>query len=185
MPTSRARAALRRYRLRTHLGEFLAGFRDGGLAELALPGTWSLRGRLPLLAGQEGAAGRTLVRELRAHLAGRLRCFSVPLAPRGTAWQLRAWAAMRRIPWGQVRTYGELARMAGAPGAARATGGACGANPIIIITPCHRVVAADGLGGFGRAEKRLDLKRLLLALEAPGGQRRSAAGRAPTPPRRT
>jgi len=160
--------ALRRYRVRTSLGEFLAGFRGGKLAELELPGTWRSSARAPLLARQEGTAGGKLRRELRAYLAGRLRRFTVPVAPAGTAWQQRVWAAMRRIPWGEVRTYGALAQMVGAPGAARAVGGACGANPLIIVTPCHRVVAAGGLGGFGGSARRLDLKRRLLDLERSG-----------------
>jgi O-6-methylguanine DNA methyltransferase len=156
------------YRIKTKLGEFRAGFKDGKLAELALPKTWESRGKLPLLAGQEGGAGRRLVRELGTYVSGRRTRFTVPVDPEGTAWQQRVWAAMRRIPWGQVRTYGQLARMAGEPGAARAVGGACGMNPIIIVTPCHRVVASDGLGGFGRKARRLDLKRMLLDLEKAG-----------------
>jgi len=156
------------YRVRTKLGEFRAGFRGGRLAELALPKTWESPGKLPLLAGQEGGAGRRLVRELGTYVSGRQTRFTVPVDPEGTAWQRRVWTAMRRIPWGQVRTYGQLARMAGEPGASRAVGGACGMNPIIIVTPCHRVVASDGLGGFGRKARRLDLKRMLLDLEKPG-----------------
>ncbi|HOX04957.1 MAG TPA: methylated-DNA--[protein]-cysteine S-methyltransferase [Planctomycetota bacterium] len=156
---------MNQYVVKTRLGEFRAGFLGGKLAELELPGTWKSRAKPPLLSGQEGAAGRRLVRELRAYLAGRRTRFTVPVDPEGTAWQRRIWAAMRRIPWGEVRTYGELARMAGRPGAARAAGAACGANPILIVTPCHRVVAADGLGGFGRKARRLDLKRMLLGIE--------------------
>jgi O-6-methylguanine DNA methyltransferase len=153
------------YRVKTKLGDFLAGFREGKLVDLALPETWKSPQRPPLLTGQEGAVGRRLVRELRAYLAGRRRRFTVPIAPEGSAWQRQVWAAMRRIPWGQVRTYGELARTVGKPGAARAVGAACGANTLLIVTPCHRVVAADGLGGFGHKACRLDLKRKLLDIE--------------------
>lgn len=171
MPTSEraGRGALCRYRVKTSLGEFLAGLRGGRLAELELPGTWELSARPPLLGGQEGAAGRRLGRELGEYLAGRRRQFTVPVAPVGTAWQRRVWTALRRIPWGEVRTYGQVARMVGAASAARAVGGACGSNPMVIIIPCHRVVAAGGLGGFGRSRRRLGLKRLLLDLERPGG----------------
>ena len=69
---------------------------------------------------------------------------------------------MRNIPYGQVQTYGQLARAVGSPGAARAIGRACGANPLPLVVPCHRVVAANGLGGFALG---LDAKRALLALE--------------------
>ena len=165
MPKSDGATLLKRYRVRTALGDFLAGFRGGKLAALALPGTWQSAKPVPVLGGQEGAAGRRLVRELRQYLAGRLKRFSVPMAPGGSEWQRRVWAALSRIPWGQVRTYGELACMAGAPGAARAVGAACGANPIIILPPCHRAVAADGLGGFGGRARRLGWKRKLLEIE--------------------
>ncbi len=153
------------YVIKTKLGNFLAGFRDGRLVELALPKTWKTSKRPPALAGQEGAAGRKLLGELREYLAGRRTRFTVPMAPEGTAWQRRVWQAMRSIPWGQTRTYGEIARAVGAPGAARAVGAACGANPVLIINPCHRVVASNGLGGFGRKARRLDLKKMLLGLE--------------------
>ena len=72
------------------------------------------------------------------------------------------WAALRSIPYGEVRTYGEVARMIGRPGAMRAVGGACHANPVLIVTPCHRVVAAHGAGGFGAGP---ETKRKLLELE--------------------
>lgn len=154
------------YQVKTKLGGFLAAFEGGRLAALRLPGAWRRAGKPPLLAGQEGAAGRKLVRELERFLAGRRVKFTVPLAPRGTAFQRRVWAAMRRIRWGRTASYGELARMAGSPRAARAAGRACGANPIVIINPCHRVVAASGLGGFGAGP---GWKRRLLGLE---GRRR-------------
>ena len=73
--------------------------------------------------------------------------FDLPLAPEGTAFQKRVYAAMQRIPFGGMRSYGELAAELGS--AARAVGGACGSNPLPIVIPCHRVVAAGGgLGGF-------------------------------------
>lgn len=86
----------------------------------------------------------------------------LPLRPAGSAHEHRVWAAMQRIPYGATKTYGELAAEAGSN--ARATGGACGANPIPIIIPCHRVVAADGkLGGYsgqGGVETKVALLRL-------------------------
>jgi methylated-DNA-[protein]-cysteine S-methyltransferase len=86
-------------------------------------------------------------------------------APSGTPFQRRVWAAIARIPRGQVRSYGDLAReLASAP---RAVGQACGANPLPLLIPCHRVVSAQGLGGFANAKEgyRLDAKRWLLTHE--------------------
>ena len=84
-----------------------------------------------------------------------------------TPFQQRVWEATRRIPYGQTRTYGEIAREAGSPLAARAAGQALGANPFPIIVPCHRVVASDGgLGGFGGG---LEMKKQLLEMERTQG----------------
>ena len=78
------------------------------------------------------------------------------------AFHIRAWKAMREIPFGETATYGEVAAEAGSPLAFRAAGQACNANRIILFIPCHRVVAANGIGGYGCG---LDWKRKLLALE--------------------
>ncbi len=102
------------------------------------------------------------LRELEEYFSGTRREFSIRLAPCGTLFRQRVWAALRRIPYGEVRTYGEVARMVGQPGAMRAVGGACHANPIPVVIPCHRVVAAHGPGGFGSG---LETKRRLLSLE--------------------
>ncbi|MCG6657675.1 methylated-DNA--[protein]-cysteine S-methyltransferase [Halomonas campisalis] len=100
--------------------------------------------------------------QLLAYLAGRRRSFSLPLAPGGSEFQRQVWSALQRIPYGETRTYGELARRLGREGAARAIGAANGANPLPLLIPCHRVVAASGLGGYSGG---LELKRRLLALE--------------------
>ena len=102
-------------------------------------------------------------RQLTEYFAGTLRAFDLPLVPQGTAFRRRVWAAMQAIPYGQTRSYGDLARdLDSAP---RAVGGACGANPIPLIIPCHRVVGAGGaLGGFSGGAG-CDTKRQLLALE--------------------
>ncbi len=71
----------------------------------------------------------------------------------------------REVPWGETVTYGELAAMGGRPRAARAVGTAMASNPVPLVIPCHRVVASNGLGGYGGADGRPDLKRALLALE--------------------
>ena len=102
------------------------------------------------------------LRELAEYFAGTRRDFTIPLAPAGTRFRQQVWAALRRIPYGEARTYGEVARTIGKPGAMRAVGGACHANPIPVVIPCHRVVAANGPGGFGSG---LEVKRRLLALE--------------------
>lgn len=100
--------------------------------------------------------------------------FDLPLRPAGSRFERRVWEALRAIPYGETRTYGEIAATVGASGpfAARAVGRAVGRNPIPIIIPCHRVLAAGGIGGFS-APGGVRTKRALLALEAdvrgPGG----------------
>lgn len=100
--------------------------------------------------------------QLLGYLAGRRRHFSVDLAPGGSDFQRQVWSALLRVPYGETCTYGQLARQLGREGAARAIGAASGANPLPLLIPCHRVVAADGLGGYSGGP---DLKRRLLALE--------------------
>lgn len=123
--------------------------------------------RTPLLRPRTPLA-RAVCAQLQAYFADPDTRFDLPLAARGTRFQQRVWRALRRIPAGRVRSYGELARtLKSAP---RAVGGACRANPIPIVVPCHRVVAAAGLGGFmgvtrGRA---LAIKRWLLEHERSG-----------------
>ena len=88
--------------------------------------------------------------QLAAYFAGELTQFDLPLAPRGSPFQLGVWQQLRRIPYGVTISYGELARRVGDPSAARAVGAANGRNPLPIIVPCHRVIGADGsLTGFG------------------------------------
>lgn len=103
--------------------------------------------------------------QLTEYFAGARRGFDLPLAPAGTSFQLGVWAALREIPYGTTRSYGELARRLGlAPSASRAVGLANGANPLSVLVPCHRVIGADGsLTGFGGGLAR---KRFLLDLEA-------------------
>lgn len=101
--------------------------------------------------------------QLAAYFDGRLRRFDLELAPDGTPFQLRVWEQLRAIPYGETRSYGQLADALGAPGASRAVGMANGRNPLSIIVPCHRVIGADGsLTGFAGGTAR---KRLLLDLE--------------------
>ncbi len=102
--------------------------------------------------------------EIVGYLDGKVRHFTVPVAAEGTAFQTAVWAELLKIPYGKRRTYGELAAKLGRPRGARAVGGACGANPVPILVPCHRVVAAEGsLGGFGAG---IAVKQALLDIES-------------------
>lgn len=102
-------------------------------------------------------------RQLSAYFDGTRTGFTVPLDFRGTAFQKSVWAALLTIPFGETRSYGEIARQIGRPSAVRAVGAANGRNPISIIAPCHRVIGSNGaLTGFAGG---LDAKETLLALE--------------------
>ena len=115
-------------------------------------------GDTPLLREAEG--------QLIAYFEGRLRTFDLPVDLRGTPFQQAVWRALRDIPFGETRSYGEIARAVGNPRASRAVGMANNRNPISIIVPCHRVIGADGsLTGYGGG---LDVKRFLLRLEGVG-----------------
>jgi len=103
---------------------------------------------------------------MRAYFAGQLRRFELPLDLAGTEFQKRVWLELTRIPYGETRTYQEMASAIGAPKAVRAVGAANGANPVVIVVPCHRVIGANGkLTGYGGG---LPLKRRLLTLERGG-----------------
>lgn len=112
-------------------------------------------GRAPVLARAK--------RELGDYFRGKLREFTVPLAPEGTAFQRDVWNALLALPYGETTTYGEIAQKIGRPAAVRAVGAANGANPIPIIIPCHRVIGRDGsLTGYGGG---ISIKQFLLRLE--------------------
>jgi len=100
--------------------------------------------------------------QLQAYFDGALTTFDLPLAPAGSPYRRRIWQALSEIPFGQTRSYADIARAAG--GSARSVGGANAANPIPIIIPCHRVVGTSGLGGYSGAEG-IETKRWLLNLE--------------------
>jgi len=113
--------------------------------------------------GRLGELFEAAAEQLDAYFAGTLTSFTLPLAPHGSLFQQRVWAALQEIPYGQTQSYGELALRIGSPGAARAVGLANGRNPIGIVIPCHRVVGSDGrLTGYGGG---LDRKKQLLDLE--------------------
>jgi len=168
---------IRKLKLSTPDGEFVASYSERGLCALDFPsGTLSSTASPPArfsglgpetqstVAGQFRTWHRQTERAVHAVLAGQ----PVPEWPpldfsAGTSFQQSVWQALRRIPAGRTLSYGELAKRIGKPGAARAVGAACGANPIPVLVPCHRVLASSGgLGGFTAG---LDWKRKLLARE--------------------
>jgi methylated-DNA-[protein]-cysteine S-methyltransferase len=103
------------------------------------------------------------LREMHEYAEGKRKVFSLPLHPKGTPFQLKVWNALLEIPYGETRTYGQIAKAIGMPKASRAVGGACNRNPIGIIIPCHRVIGSDGklTGYYGG----LEYKELLLKHE--------------------
>ena len=113
--------------------------------------------------GEETPLLAEAARQLEAYFDGELTRFDLPLDPQGTAFQKKLWMALKTIPYGSTLTYGELAsRIDSAP---RAIGGACGRNPIPIIIPCHRVLAAGGRMGGYSGHEGTDTKEFLLRLE--------------------
>ncbi len=153
-------------RIPSPLGEVLLAASDHGLA-----GVWFVhqQAHMPdsshwLLAPHHPALNAT-AQQLNAYFAGTRNTFELAVAPAwGTAFQRSVWQALQRIPYGQTRTYGEIARPIGNPQAVRAVGAAIGQNPHTIVVPCHRVVGAKGaLTGFAGG---LERKQFLLAHEA-------------------
>jgi methylated-DNA-[protein]-cysteine S-methyltransferase len=141
-------------------------------------------GRVPLSEVTEQSAHPILVeaeRQLGEYFAGARTAFDLPLDPVGTDFQRRVWRALLTIPYGQTRSYADIARQVGSPAAVRAVGAANGRNPLSIVAPCHRVIGSSGqLTGFAGG---LETKAYLLQLESPQG--RLVPDRAPPPPRRS
>ncbi len=116
-------------------------------------------------AGNGSALLSEAARQIDAYFGGKLKDFDLPLRPAGSDFELRVWAAMQDIPYGETRSYGDLAgAMRSAP---RAVGHACGRNPIPIVIPCHRVLGKGWMGGYSGAGG-LVTKQALLALEGAG-----------------
>ncbi len=138
------------------LGPLGADATDGAITRLI----WGQGGTLA-----EGPLFDQTRAELAAYFAGDLQNFTLPLAPRGSAFQQVFYTALCAIPFGETRTYGDLAGELNV--SAQAIGQACGANPIAIFIPCHRVLAANGLGGFSGAGG-IEAKVTLLRLEGAG-----------------
>lgn len=147
----------------TALGKFAAAVNEqGALAGAGFGG----KEALPRWAGElvhdpkPVAAARKQIEE---YLNGKRETFTLPLAPRGTKFQQSVWNALQRIPFGQTKSYGEIATEVRRPNAARAVGQAVGSNPLCLVIPCHRVIASDGgIGGFAYGVK---MKKSILNLE--------------------
>jgi AraC family transcriptional regulator of adaptative response/methylated-DNA-[protein]-cysteine methyltransferase len=170
-PASRAGRALFAAWLDTPLGPMTAIGDEAALYLLEYADRRGLERQIERLRGRTRAGivpGRTapiaqLEAELAGYFAGRTAHFETPLAPLGSPFQQAVWDALRAIPPGRTRSYGDLACAAGRPAAVRAAAQANGANPFAIVIPCHRVVSADGtLGGYGGGLAR---KRWLLEHE--------------------
>ncbi|WP_330462001.1 methylated-DNA--[protein]-cysteine S-methyltransferase [Streptomyces sp. NBC_00820] len=136
---------------------------DGALTSLSVPGQ---KGGQSVQDGWRHDPGpfREAARQLDAYFAGELKEFRLPLRTHGTEFRERVWDALDAVPYGATSTYGEIARRIGASRAAvRAVGGAIGANPLLIVRPCHRVIGADGsMTGYAGG---LERKVWLLTLE--------------------
>jgi methylated-DNA-[protein]-cysteine S-methyltransferase len=149
----------------TPLGTLRVVGDDGGVARIDLPNAAASDPDPGWRERRRPSAGplREAKRQLLEYFDGARRDFDLPLAAAGTAFQRRVWEELRRIPYGETISYGELARRIGKPTASRAVGAANGRNPIAIVVPCHRVIGADGtLIGYGGG---LPVKEALLALE--------------------
>lgn len=156
--------------IETPIGPLRLASTATGLAYVELPHAsgrglegW-LRRSLPGARCEEAfAPNRAAAVQLVEYLEGKRRSFDLALDLRGTAFQRAVWRALVEIPYGETRSYADVARAIGKARAVRAVGAANGANPLALVVPCHRVIAADGtLGGFGGG---LELKARLLAME--------------------
>ena len=156
---------------------------DSAIGTIMLVGTSSHLRRVILQTGRKAgppdpawrdseAPFREVLRQLREYFSGTRKEFDLPLAPEGTPFQRKVWSELRAIPYGETRTYGEIARRLGNAGASRAVGAANGSNPLSIVVPCHRVIGSNGaLTGFGGG---LPVKAALLKLEGWRGAGRQA-----------
>jgi methylated-DNA-[protein]-cysteine S-methyltransferase len=136
-------------------------------SEHALHGVFWEQQRIPMVNGSSTPTEKFLnqaAREITEYLNGTRRDFDLPLAPEGTEFQKRVWEELTKIPYGQTRSYKDIATALNDPKASRAVGTANGLNPLCIIVPCHRVISSDGtIGGYSAG---LAIKKRLLDLEA-------------------
>lgn len=172
-----------RRRLNTPLGPMMAQVEGNAVTALTFGDDAPAEEPFGAANAEEELLLQRLEQELTEYARGQRTVFDLPLRPAGTAFQRRVWSALREIPYGERRTYGEIAAALSKPDAsratgaaratgagrasspARATGAACGKNPILLLIPCHRVVGKNGaLTGFS-AKGGLETKRMLLELE--------------------
>jgi O-6-methylguanine DNA methyltransferase len=157
--------------LKTHIGTVRVAATSRGVCKITLGQEtaadffgWLKRriGRAPRRPERSGIVALALD-QIAEYLNGTRRQFDLPLDLRGTEFQRRAWSAVAGIPYGQTRTYAQIAQAMGQPQAVRAVGAANGANPLPLVVPCHRVLGSDGsLTGYGGG---LDVKQKLLEME--------------------
>ena len=153
-------SGISRHHIDTPIGPLTIELSDGALTLLEI----GAHGDATPGAPSRGLAGEA-ARQLDAYFSGRLKQFDLPLRAEGTPFRKKVWQALREVPYGQTRSYGEIAREVDS--APRAVGGACGANPIAIVVPCHRIVGAGGwIGGFSGGDG-CATKHLLLEHETP------------------
>lgn len=142
--------------IKTPVGTLWAGEREGAVSALSAERPDGKMCETPLLL--------RVKLQLSEYFAGARQSFDLPLNPEGTEFQQRVWRALCNIGYGKTASYGDIARAVGSPKAARAVGGACNKNPVMIIIPCHRVIGAQGrLTGFAFG---LEMKEKLLEIEA-------------------
>lgn len=148
--------------IRTKLGALRVQYTPRGIASVVFPRSGGARSGVT--AKNTPPFIHKFSRQLKLYADGKPVRWSVPVdLSAGTNFQQKVWRALTKIPRGETRSYGWVARKVGQPGASRAVGAACGANPVPVIVPCHRVIASDGsLGGFGGG---LPMKRRLLRVE--------------------
>jgi O-6-methylguanine DNA methyltransferase len=173
MPSAHAEAPLSRVftaGFESPIGPLRIASSEAGLAYLELPGAsgrgfsgWLARHGPGARREAAYAPNREAIRQILEYLDGKRSAFELTLDLRGTGFQRAVWDALLAIPYGETRSYGHVARAIGSPAAMRAVGLANGSNPVALVVPCHRVIAAGGkLGGYGGGH---ELKRRLLAME--------------------
>jgi methylated-DNA-[protein]-cysteine S-methyltransferase len=166
----RAMEVLHTVDFETAMGSLRIASTERGLAYVQLPHAngrgfegWRARHAAKAVVKQGFEPNRVYVSQILEFLEGKRERFDLPIDLRGTPFQLEVLAEVARIPFGETRSYGEVAHAVGRPTASRAVGAANGANPVSLVVPCHRVIAKSGhLQGYGGG---LDLKAKLLAME--------------------
>ncbi len=139
----------------SEIGIIKIGVSDGAVCEIGIADC-------PSESTPSALADRAF-EEISEYLNGKRKAFDFPIAPKGTDFQRKVWSALREIPYGETKTYGEIAADIGSPKAARAVGNACNKNPLLLAVPCHRVLGANGsLTGFAAG---IEVKERLLLLE--------------------